>query len=260
MILLLAAIVGVVAFMMLWRAFGTQNRSHKLKRVAVAAAVVLLGVLLLLTASGRLHWLAALAAGALPFLRGLIGLIAGPLVGNFVRSRLFARPPAARPPARGNATPGVDPGSAPKDSTVATDELRMTLDHETGAMDGEVLVGRLAGQRLAAIELDALETLLDELATVDSRQLLTAYLDRRFPGWSDNSRNDDNRGNSPPGSDGGMDSGQALAVLGLDEGASKDEIVHAHRRLMHKLHPDRGGTDYLAATLNLAKKVLLDGR
>lgn len=251
MILLLAAVVGVFAFMMLWRAFGTTNRSHKLKRVAVAAAVVLLGVLLLLTASGRLHWLAALAAGALPFLRGLIGLIAGPLVGNFVRSRLFAR---------GNATPGVDPGSAPKDSTVATDELRMTLDHETGAMDGEVLVGRLAGQRLSTIELDALKTLLDELATVDSRQLLTAYLDRRFPGWSDSSRNDDIRGNSPPGSDGGMDSGQALAVLGLDEGASKDEIVHAHRRLMQKLHPDRGGTDYLAATLNLAKKVLLDGR
>ena len=255
MILLLAAAVGVFAFMMLWRAFGTQNRSHKLKRVAVAAAVVLLGVLLLLTASGRLHWLAALAAGALPFLRGLIGLIAGPLVGNFVRSKLFAGPAA-----HGNATPGVDPGSAPKDSTVATAELRMTLDHETGAMDGEILVGRLAGQRLSSIELDALATLLDELATVDSRQLLTAYLDRRFPGWSDSSPNSGNRGKPPPGADGGMDSAQALAVLGLDEGASKDEIVDAHRRLMQKLHPDRGGTDYLAATLNLAKKVLLNGR
>ena len=251
MILLLAAVVGVFAFMMLWRAFGTQNRSHKLKRIAVAAAVVLLGVLLLLTASGRLHWLAALAAGALPFLRGLIGLIAGPLVGNFVRSKLFTR---------GNATPGVDPGSAPKDSTVATDELLMTLDHETGAMDGEVLVGRLAGQRLSSIELDALATLLDELANVDSRQLLTAYLDRRFPGWSDSSPNNGNRGKPPPDTDGAMDSGQALAVLGLDEGASKDEIVDAHRRLMQKLHPDRGGTDYLAATLNLAKKVLLNGR
>ena len=54
-----------------------------------------------------------------------------------------------------------------------------------------------------------------------------------------------------------MDEGQALAVLGLDDAASKDDILAAHRRLMQKLHPDRGGTDYLAATLNKAKDVLL---
>ena len=54
-----------------------------------------------------------------------------------------------------------------------------------------------------------------------------------------------------------MDKSQALAVLGLSDGATEDEVMAAHRRLMQKLHPDRGGTDYLAATLNRAKEVLL---
>ena len=246
--LLLAAIVGVAAFVFLWRAFGAAKSSQRLKQLAVGAAVVLVTVLLLLTATGRLHWLAALAAGALPFLRGLAGLIAGPLISNFLRNKLFGR---------GNAPPGADPGAAPKDSTVATNELRMTLNHETGAMDGEILAGGSAGRRLSELDLTALQTVFGELSDEDSRQLLGAYLDRRFPGWSDEAA--DHGGRTPAANSAEMDAEQALAVLGLDAGASKTDIIEAHRRLMQKLHPDRGGTDYLAATLNRAKKVLING-
>lgn len=246
--LLLAAIVGVAAFLFLWRAFGAAQRSQRFKQLAAAAAVVLVTVLLLLTATGRLHWLAALAAGALPFLRGLAGLIAGPLISNFLRNKLFAR---------GNAPPGAAPGPAPKDSTVATDDLRMTLDHATGAMDGEILAGGAAGRRLSELDLPALRTVFGELSAEDSRQLLGAYLDRRFPGWSDEAA--DRGGRTSAETTGDMDAEQALAVLGLDAGASKTDIIEAHRRLMQKLHPDRGGTDYLAATLNRAKKVLING-
>ena len=245
--LVLAAIVGVAAFLFLWRAFGGAKRSQRFRQLAVAAAVVLVTVLLLLTATGRLHWLAALAAGALPFLRGLAGLIAGPLISNFLRNKLFAR---------GNATPATDPGPTPKDSTVATNELRMTLDHQTGAMDGEVLAGGYAGRRLSQLHLPDLTALFDELAEGDSRQLLGAYLDRRFPGWSDDAAERDDQTSAE--TSGEMDAEQALAVLGLDAGASKTDIIDAHRRLMQKLHPDRGGTDYLAATLNRAKKVLIN--
>jgi curved DNA-binding protein CbpA len=51
---------------------------------------------------------------------------------------------------------------------------------------------------------------------------------------------------------------EALNVLGLEEGASEREILEAHRRLMQRVHPDRGGSAFLAQQLNEARRVLLD--
>ncbi len=241
----IAALVGVVAFVMLWREIWPRNRPRRISKVAATATVALVAALVVLTGTGRLHWIMALIAGFLPFLRWVLGLLLGPLVSYFVRSKVFGQ---ARP------TYDTDPSSAggPKTSTVATDDLRMTLDHETGAMDGEVLSGRLAGERLGGLDLPTLKSLYADLSATDSRQLLGAYLDRRFPDWSDPGTK---REAPTPG--GEMDRDQALAVLGLEADATEEEIIAAHRRLMQKLHPDRGGTDYLAATLNLAKRTLL---
>ena len=236
----IAVVIGAGAFIVLWRELASGNRPRRLSKAGWTAAAILGLTLAVMAGSGRLHWLAALFAGALPFVRWALGLILGPLIGHFIRSRMQGT---------NTASPG---NGGPSTSTVATDELRMTLAHDSGDMDGEVLAGTFAGKRLSSLDLAALRTLHGELGKADSLQLLEAYLDRRFPGWSDA---DTERQQPSAGRE--MDEEQALAVLGLSTGASKDEIVDAHRRLIQKLHPDRGGSDYLAATLNLAKRVLL---
>ena len=62
---------------------------------------------------------------------------------------------------------------------------------------------------------------------------------------------------APPARRGAMSRSEALKVLGLEEGATDDQIRAAHRRLILQIHPDKGGTSYLAAKINEAKDVLL---
>jgi DnaJ-domain-containing protein 1 len=94
-------------------------------------------------------------------------------------------------------------------------------------------------------------------ADAESRQLLEAYLDSRFPVWrKDPKANLGKRLGSAPGS-GPMTKEEAYKVLGLEAGAAAADVRKAHRRLMQRLHPDVGGGSFLAARINEAKDVLL---
>ena len=122
-----------------------------------------------------------------------------------------------------------------------------------------MLAGQFAGKTLDQLQLDALLQLLDDCQDdEESVALLQAYLERvHGDDWQQHAGEQARQQTVNPS--GKMSRDEALQILGLKEGASEDDIVEAHRRLMQKLHPDRGGTSYLAAVINRAKDVLLGG-
>ena len=142
-------------------------------------------------------------------------------------------------------------------SEVVTPYLRMSLDHDTGTMTGTVLTGRFEGMRLAELNTADLVALLRECRAADSEgaRLLEAYLDRLHPDW----RDEMGAGQSSPprGAADDMTAAEAYEILGLKPGADEAAIRAAHHRLMMQVHPDHGGTDYLATKINRARDVLL---
>jgi len=142
-------------------------------------------------------------------------------------------------------------------SRVSTTFLEMQLDHDSGTMNGRVLAGRHQGAALDTLDRAALIDLFAEIDS-DSRELLAAYLDRREPGWREHAQGDAGAGSGRSSSSSAkMTEEEAYQILGIQAGATTEEITRAHRTLMKKLHPDQGGTTYLAARVNEAKDVLL---
>jgi hypothetical protein len=144
--------------------------------------------------------------------------------------------------------------SARQISRVRSAYLEMELDHDSGAMRGRVIAGSSAGATLEQLDVQTLAGLLAEFDD-ESRALLVAYLDRRQPGWSENAQGYAAAGRAHAGS-AKMTEQEAYQILGVEPGASAEAITRAHRTLMKKLHPDQGGSTYLAARINEAKEIL----
>jgi len=161
---------------------------------------------------------------------------------------------------------GSPGGGAPKSpgqtSGVRTEGLAMELDHDSGNMEGRCLKGRFAGRMLSSLTDDELLQLLAELRANDQQGalLLEAYLDRRSAGWRDRDQEKATKEEARAGGRGRMSAKEAYEVLGLPPDATDDDIRAAHRKLMMKVHPDQGGSDYLAARINEAKDLLLGRR
>lgn len=204
--------------------------------------ILVAGAAVVLALSGRLHWLFGVLGGMLPLAQRAMVL--------WRASKVFRR----------FRSGGGRAGPSGQDSQVQTRYLRMHLDHATGALSGTVLDGRYKGSRLEDLDRGALLELLRECRVEDdeSARLLEAYLDRTLGDtWRRQAGGESDGGRPQAG--GSMTREEALAVLGLQPGADAEQIRLTHRRLMQKLHPDRGGSDYLAAKINQAKDLLLGG-
>lgn len=175
----------------------------------------------------------------LPELLGLAGIVATALIARAVRRR----------------SPGgfSAPGSAQR-TEVRTAFFEAWIDHGTGDVGGIVQSGRFAGRTFDSLSDSELIALHGECASdVDSVRVLEAYLDRRLGAqWRTAHQSP-----PPPGRSGDMTREEALAVLGLAEGATAEAIKAAHRRLIQRVHPDVGGSADLAARINRAKDILL---
>ena len=144
-------------------------------------------------------------------------------------------------------------------STVRSAALEMELDLDTGEMEGRVLAGKFEGKPLSALSEEDLLKLYGSVGgDADSASLLEAYLDRRMPLWREHADTHGGEGKRSAAASGTMTKQEAYQVLGLEPGASPAEIRKAWRKLMKSVHPDSGGTEFLAAKINAAKDVLLD--
>lgn len=146
--------------------------------------------------------------------------------------------------------------SGGQSSRVSSKYIEMMLDHDSGALSGRLVAGPHAGRSLDEFDLAELATMMTGF-DAESCALLESYLDRRFPAWRENAQGQraGRQGGDPSG--GKMTAEEAYQILGLKPGAGRDDIGRAHRALMKKLHPDQGGSTYLAARVNEAKDTLL---
>jgi hypothetical protein len=230
---LIAGIVVVVTLYLVLQLLRTANPAVVARGVKIGGGIAALGVAAFVGMRGEL-------AVAIPlgiFGAGLLGWSPFNTAGFFSRTQ---------------QSPG-------KTSRVRSQFLDMVLDHDSGDLRGQIVAGEQTGRSLNEFDLSQLVGLA---ATFDpeSRALLESYLDRRFAGWREDAQSNaagrqGGQVRRPPS--GKMTEEEAYQILGLEPGASAEEIGRAHRLLMKKLHPDQGGSTYLAARVNQAKDVLL---
>lgn len=213
-----------------WRYIQSLDPQQRSKIIRSWGLIALVVVSLILVATGRMHWVGAAIAAAIPILRVLGGT-------------LFKAMPLLR----------MWHSRTGKPSVIKTRGLAVSINFATGETTGEVFEGPFQGKPLADLNEDQLREQLAFFQQQDrqSALLLQAYLLRR--GFSTGT----SQQQQPPPATTDLDDNEALLILGLEPGASREDIIRAHRSLIQKLHPDRGGNDYLAAKINAAKETLI---
>jgi len=227
LILLLLAAFGVWYG---WQYIKTRPPQQRKRLLWVWGSSLLIVIAVLLVASGRMHWLGVVLAVLIPLFQTLVrwlprlGLLAGLL------------------------------GRRMGPSTITTKGLKVTFDFARGKAWGEVLSGPHGGQPLESLSEDQLKEQLAFFQGSDrqSALLLQAYLVKQgFGGFAGAG------GNGQQLAEGTMSAEEARQILGVSADADRETVLKAHKRLIQKLHPDRGGNQYLAAKVNAARDKLV---
>lgn len=246
--LLLLGLIILMAVVLFMRWFATHEPRDVLQGLkwGGVAAVAILAVLL--AATGRLGWVMAVLAAWLPWAIRALHLHA--LIRGFWTALTSI---------------GFHPvsGSTQRASVIETECLRMVLNPISGRLSGRVRTGALAGRMLDDLSLAEIGVLYRFCATDEnSLKVLEAWLDREGPAdWrlhmTSAFKNDNEFSAEHACTRGQMSHAEALRVLNLEADATPDQIREAYCRLITRLHPDHGGSSYLAAQLNCARDVLL---
>ncbi|NIY77179.1 DnaJ domain-containing protein [Thalassospira sp. HF15] len=263
----IAVFVGV-GFFIRWMTEAEPKEIRKIVLFLIILVLILLAGWLLLT--GKIAAMGAALVAAVPF---LVRLMKFGFLWPIFRRIFSASQKRAQPGSFGNQTAGA--GSS---SEIRTEFLHMVLDLESGQMRGGVVSGRYAGADLDSLGLDDLQSLYVDCcsATDQSRAVLEAYLDRRpdCAGWqnwrqedhgedgaqnggNDRNYNEQGHGGERSSSASGMTADEARKILGVGQDATREEINRAYKKQIKAVHPDHGGSDYLASKINAARSLLL---
>lgn len=217
-----------VMLYLIWRAMYRFRRLPATQRRGALVKLLMLGlfiVVVLGVITGRMHWLGAVLAGALPLLR----------FGSTTLLRLI--------PFWLQRTGGI--------ASFKTEHLDVKVHIQRAQVTGHVIRGDFEGQAVEELTDDELKVLEDAYKDTDMKShYIIAMMRRRGQRGRDGQT-------TPPPSFSRPEREEALLILGLQGKPDRETIIAAHRRLIQKLHPDRGGSDFLAARVNQAKDILL---
>lgn len=215
-----------------WRKLDSEKarREFIYKGLVFGLVIVIIG----LAVFGRIDALGAIFASLLLSIKYIIAFS----IRNFpIIARIYG------------ATNGFGMG---KKRTLKTQWLELSIDFSTRGISGKVLKGQFVDSNLDDMPQTDLEALLQECkADSKSSYLLQTYMNQRF-----NTQKSGSDGHQVP-SNASMSREEALEILGLEGSPTQEDIKLAHKKLMQKLHPDRGGNDFLASLLNRARDQLM---
>ncbi|MFT7558603.1 MAG: hypothetical protein ACI93R_000498 [Flavobacteriales bacterium] len=230
---LLPLLIFLCAAFVFYRYIGLLPAEKRKAALVKSAVFAIIAMLILAVISGRMHWIGGVIAAALGMLK-------------FGFGTLLRFAPLAKVLQKNN--PFGDP-------VFHTKHVKATFNIQSGKLDGEIHSGLYSGKKFGELKAHEIEELFDLYKDDDKRSYYLLLVVRQQNNPTSKSQNNDETTNYDRVE--GLSTEEARQTLGLDENYTNADINLAYKHLMQKLHPDRGGNDYLASRVNLARDVLL---